>query len=90
MGFHYGDNIILDGEGKYTARVSVKPMQTRRIGELKGTLTETQTVDIPFEFDLSEPTHRDSGDRDPLRCTPIVPTHRNGYIPESGHRRPRG
>jgi hypothetical protein len=62
MGFHYGDNVSLDGEGKYIARVSANPMQTRRIGALNGTLTETQTVDIPFEFDTSKvydlPIHR--------------------------------
>lgn len=62
MGFHYGDNISLDGEGSYIARVSVEPMQTRRIGTLDGTLTETRTVDIPFEFDTNDaydlPIHR--------------------------------
>ncbi|HET7324480.1 MAG TPA: iron transporter [Halococcus sp.] len=54
MGFHYGDNVSLDGEGNYTARVSAKPMQSKRFGALDGVLTETQTVDIPFEFDTNE------------------------------------
>jgi hypothetical protein len=54
MGFHYGDNVSLDGEGKYTARVSVGPMGTKRTGALKGTLARTRTVDIPFEFDTNE------------------------------------
>lgn len=53
MGFHYGDNLSLDGEGEYTARVSVAPMLTTGIGALDGTLTESQTVEIPFEFDTS-------------------------------------
>lgn len=54
MGFHYGDNVSLDGEGKYTARLSLGPMGIDRIGALAGTLTETQTVEIPFEFDTNE------------------------------------
>lgn len=62
MGFHYGDNISLNSEGNYTARMAVEPMQVRRIGALDGTLTETRTVEIPFEFDTNDayslPIHR--------------------------------
>jgi hypothetical protein len=54
MGFHYGDNVSLDGEGKYTARVSLRPMGIDRIGALEGTVTKTPTVEISFEFDTNE------------------------------------
>lgn len=54
MGFHYGDNVSLNGNGAYTARITITPPQVKRIGALRGTLTESRTVDIPFEFDTDE------------------------------------
>ena len=54
MGFHYGDNVGLNGDGSYTARITINPLQAERIGMLTGTLTEPQTVEIPFEFNTDE------------------------------------
>ena len=54
MGFHYGDNVSLDGEGEYTARITANPPQMKRVGALNGALTEPQTVDIPFKFNTDE------------------------------------
>ena len=54
MGFHYGDNLSLDGEGNYTANLTINPVQARTTGALKGRFTNSQTVEMPFEFDTNE------------------------------------
>lgn len=54
MGFHYGDNVVLPHEGAYTATLRVSPMQTKRTGAFEGEFTESQTVEISFEFDTDE------------------------------------
>ncbi|UPV76551.1 iron transporter (plasmid) [Halorussus limi] len=49
MGYHFGDNVKLDGNGTYTARLSVSPIQARRMGDLKGAFGEQTTVEVEFE-----------------------------------------
>lgn len=50
MGFHYGANFALDGDGTYTATLSVGAMATRRTGEFVGKFADPASVDIEFEY----------------------------------------
>jgi hypothetical protein len=54
MGFHYGANFGLDGDGEYTVRVSVGGMTTRRTGAFEGRFAEPASAEIPFEYSRSE------------------------------------
>jgi hypothetical protein len=51
MGFHYGGNFGLEGDGEYVCRVSVGGLRIRRTGAFEGTFGEPATVEIPFAFD---------------------------------------
>jgi hypothetical protein len=53
MGFHYGANFGLDGDGSYTVRLSVGGVSTRRTGAFQGRFGEPTTIDIPFEYSQS-------------------------------------
>ncbi|WP_435333035.1 DUF7350 domain-containing protein [Haloarchaeobius sp. TZWWS8] len=50
MGFHYGGNFSLPGDGSYTARLSVAALSIRRMGEFEGLFDEPETAEVPFEF----------------------------------------
>ena len=50
MGFHYGANFGLDGDGTYTARLSVGGVSARRTGALSGRFGDGETVEIGFEW----------------------------------------
>jgi len=50
MGFHYGANFGLDGDGTYTVRVSVGAVATRKTGAFADRFTDPQTVEFPFEY----------------------------------------
>jgi hypothetical protein len=52
MGFHYGANFELPGEGTYTAKLSVGALNTRRTAGFRGMFAEPQSTEI--EFDYSE------------------------------------
>ncbi|WP_254538838.1 iron transporter [Halomarina litorea] len=54
MGFHYGANFTLDGEGEYRARVSIGGLSTARTGEFADRFSEPRSVEIPFTFDTDE------------------------------------
>jgi hypothetical protein len=59
MGFHYGSNYALDGDGSYEARVDVGGVSLRRTGGFAGAFESARTATVPFEFDsdaLSEIT----------------------------------
>jgi uncharacterized protein involved in high-affinity Fe2+ transport len=49
MGYHFGDNVELDGDGTYLAELSVGAMQARRMGDLQGAFDEQQTFEVEFE-----------------------------------------
>ena len=53
MGFHYGANFGLDGDGTYDVRLSVGAVSTRRTGAFAGRFAEPATVEIPFEYSES-------------------------------------
>ncbi|TSD08527.1 hypothetical protein DP107_19500 [Haloglomus irregulare] len=50
MGFHYGANFGLNGDGEYTVKLSVGAVTTRRTGAFQGRFSEPTTVEIPFEY----------------------------------------
>jgi hypothetical protein len=50
MGFHYGANFGLDGEGTYEVRLSAGALSTRLTGAFEGRFAEPATVEIPFEY----------------------------------------
>lgn len=54
MGFHYGDNIELPGEGQYEATLRVGPLQADRTNEFENRFTESHSATITFTFDTSE------------------------------------
>ena len=54
MGFHYGANFALPGDGTYTATLSVGAMSTRRTGEFVGMFGKPTSVDIQFEYSQQE------------------------------------
>ncbi|MFD1514515.1 DUF7350 domain-containing protein [Halomarina rubra] len=66
MGFHYGANFELEGEGMYEARVSVGGLSTTQTGEFEGRFDEPLSVEVPFGFDtdrLYELSNRRLGER---------------------------
>jgi hypothetical protein len=54
MGFHYGSNYALDGEGDYTATVRVGGVNLRRTGSFAGRFETVETVDFDFTFDTDD------------------------------------
>ncbi|EMA44287.1 DUF7350 domain-containing protein [Halococcus saccharolyticus] len=50
MGFHYGANFPLPGDGSYTARLSVGGTGVRRTGAFAGRFAEPASVTIEFPF----------------------------------------
>jgi len=54
MGFHYGANFRLDGDGEYRVRVSVGGLGIRRTGAFEGRFAEPATVEIPLAFTEAE------------------------------------
>ncbi|WP_254273766.1 iron transporter [Haloarcula marina] len=50
MGFHYGDNYQLDGDGRYTLRVRVNGMTERRLGAFSGRFGESAEASVNFDF----------------------------------------
>ena len=52
MGFHFGDNIALEGDGEYTLSVEVGALEgVERIGELEDRFEEGGQAEFSFEFD---------------------------------------
>ncbi len=54
MGFHFGDNVPLDGDGTYEVEVAVDPLGARTTGAFDGRFDEA--VSATVEVDYSEPT----------------------------------
>jgi hypothetical protein len=50
MGFHYGSNFELPGDGTYTATLDIGAMSTRRTGAFQGLFEEPRTAEIEFEY----------------------------------------
>lgn len=54
MGFHYGDNVQLSGEGDYTARVRVGPLEATPAGAFEDRFESASTFEIDFEYARSD------------------------------------
>jgi len=54
MGFHYGDNVSLPGDGAYEVTVRFGPVGTRRSGAFREAFGERVAVTIPFEYSAAE------------------------------------
>ncbi|EMA50496.1 MULTISPECIES: DUF7350 domain-containing protein [Halococcus] len=54
MGFHYGANFGLDGNGTYEARVSIGGTGMRRTGRFEGTFSNPVMTTFEFAFDTAE------------------------------------
>ncbi|MFC7115250.1 hypothetical protein ACFQH2_10265 [Natronoarchaeum sp. GCM10025703] len=51
MGFHFGDNYDLDGNGQYTATITTGSMENVRLtGEMEGRFQRSETVTVEFEM----------------------------------------
>jgi len=50
MGFHYGDNYELDGDGTYTVTVNPGNITARRLGAFEGKFENPGTVEMEFEY----------------------------------------
>ena len=58
MGFHFGDNYELDGDGEYTATISTGSMEDVRLtGEMEGRFQTSETVTVDFEMDAERRQH---------------------------------
>ncbi|SEO50401.1 Fe2+ transport protein [Halorientalis persicus] len=54
MGFHYGDNVQLDGDGTYEVNVRFGPVGTRRTGAFRDQFGEQATPAFTMEFSQSK------------------------------------
>jgi hypothetical protein len=51
MGFHFGDNVILDGDGTYDITIQVPPLGVRKTGNLAGRFEAGGSATVQFAFD---------------------------------------
>jgi hypothetical protein len=51
MGFHFGDNVSLPGDGTYTVDVDLPALSTRRTGDIEDRLTDGTTAEFEFVYD---------------------------------------
>jgi hypothetical protein len=54
MGFHYGDNFALDGDGAYEVRVAVGGLQGRRTGAFAGRFGDPASHAFAFDYAASD------------------------------------
>ncbi|MEZ3145318.1 iron transporter [Halobaculum sp. MBLA0143] len=54
MGFHYGANFGLAGDGDYTVELSVGAVPTRKTGSFRGRFDEPVTVELPFSYSRAD------------------------------------
>jgi hypothetical protein len=50
MGFHYGGNFTLDGDGTYTVNVSISGISARTTGDFEGRFRNAETASMDLEF----------------------------------------
>ncbi|MFB6195573.1 MAG: iron transporter [Haloplanus sp.] len=54
MGFHYGDNVALPGDGEYEVTLRIGPLQAARTEPFEGRFTGARSVTMAFSFRASE------------------------------------
>ena len=50
MGFHFGDNVPLDGDGTYEVELRVDPLQARQTGAFEGLFDDPISTTISFDY----------------------------------------
>lgn len=90
MGFHYGDNVSLDGNGSYSATITVGSIGVRRTGSIASRLTDKASTTIDFEFDtdqIYDVEYREfeekGGDRDALEPMAMKAPVGSAHSPKS-------
>ncbi|SFB99240.1 hypothetical protein SAMN05444422_103395 [Halobiforma haloterrestris] len=51
MGFHFGDNVSLPGDGTYRVEITLAPLSARTTGDLEGRFGERATASFEFVYD---------------------------------------
>jgi hypothetical protein len=54
MGFHYGDNVPLEGDGTYDVSIQFGPVGTRRTGAFRDAFGEQASVEYSWEYSESQ------------------------------------
>jgi hypothetical protein len=72
MGFHWGGNFGLDGDGEYVGRVSVAGLGIERTGEFADRFGEPATVEIPLAFTEAE--------RQKIGTSPVAESGKPGAV----------
>lgn len=54
MGFHFGDNVTLDGDGTYATSLQISPPDAELTGDFAGRFDEPITADLEFEYSKQE------------------------------------
>ncbi|WP_135535337.1 iron transporter [Halostella pelagica] len=54
MGFHYGDNFALDGEGTYDVTLDIGSMNVSKPGPFEGRFEESASGTVEFEYSVDE------------------------------------
>jgi hypothetical protein len=75
LGFHYGDNFALPGDGEYTVRLRVGGLQIRRTGAFADRFADPATVEVPLQFEAA--------DRAGLERRPVTDAGRPGAVEPS-------
>jgi hypothetical protein len=75
LGFHYGDNFALPGDGQYTVRIRVGGLQIRRTGAFADRLDDPAAVEVPLQFEAA--------DRAGLERRPVTDAGRPGAVEPS-------
>ena len=90
MGFHYGANFALDGDGTYDVRVTVGGLNVRRTGAFEGRFGDPATATVGVTFDaetrqnLDEHTRELDSFGDPGAVEPMEMTMPDGTLPAAG------
>lgn len=53
MGFHFGDNVPLEGDGTYTVDVELPSLSVRKTGDLEDRFTDREQATFEFDYDQS-------------------------------------
>jgi len=54
MGFHFGNNVALPGEGSYEVRISFDPIAVRTAGTFEGRFQEPESTTFSIDFQSSD------------------------------------
>ena len=90
MGFHYGANFALDGDGTYDVRVTVGGLNVRRTGAFEGRFGDPATATVGVTFDaetrgeISDQVQELDSFGDPGAIEPMEMMMPDGTLPAAG------